>query len=374
MPKVLHLGWSFSSHVTRWVYGLQKRGWETALLSYGGDALPDIETYIIERKKTGKLGYLQAIPHMRQVVATVKPDIIHAHYAAGFGLWGAFSGIRPLVISCWGTDVVSSAQTLLSGSLIRWSLKQADQTLTTSHFLKEVVEGLSLNLTTPPKVIPFGIDLQKLRSKTSSARISSAKIFSAKISSARISDNSADKRVRLLFFKGHKSIYGPKELLYAFASIADRFQNATLTMAGAGPLTDDLKQLTKTLKLEHRVSFPGFIDNKHALSYISGHDIMVMPSLVAEGFGVSALEALAVGLPVVASNTGGVSEIVADNQSGFLVNPENTEELASALAKLISDRQLREEFGAHGQQQVAKLYDWKNNLDDMETVYRELLR
>ncbi len=357
MPKVLHLGWSFSNHVTRWVYGLKERGWECGLLSYDGEALPEIETYIIKRKRFGKLGYLQSIPEMRAVVGTFKPDIIHAHYASGFGVWGALSGIRPLVISCWGTDVVTTARAPISGALSRWALSKADQTLATSDFLKEVVENLPVTLQAPPKVIPFGIDIDSLKSKTQS----------------KGPKERTDKRIRLLFFKLHKEIYGPRELLQAFASIAGRFESATLTMAGSGPLTDELRQLTKSLGLERRVSFPGFINHQHALSYIAGHDIMVMPSLVEEGFGVAALEALAVGVPVIASNSGGVSEIVDQNQSGFLVNPANIDELAEAMAKLIADEELRRRFGEHGRARVAERYDWKKNLDDMEAVYNSLL-
>jgi L-malate glycosyltransferase len=362
MPKVLHLGWSFSNHVTRWVYGLKERGWECGLLSYDGEPLPSIETYIIQRKRFGKLGYLQAIPEMRKVVGAFKPDIIHAHYAAGFGLWGAFSGIRPLVISCWGTDVVTTARAPVGGALARWALAQADKTLVTSQFLKRVVEDLPVTLKTAPSVIPFGIDIDSLQGKTFFRR-----------SADEVAGAKADKRIRLLFFKHHRAIYGPCELLRAFASIAGQFENATLTMAGSGSLTDELRQLTKTLGLERRVSFPGFIDHQRALSYIAGHDIMIMPSQVEEGFGVAALEALAVGVPVVAANSGGVSEIVDDNQSGFLVNPANLDELADAMAKLIADKQMRQRFGEHGRRRVAERYNWKDNLDEMEAIYNGLL-
>ncbi len=358
MPKVLHLGWSFSNHVTRWVYGLKERGWECRLVSYDGDPLPSIPTYIIKRKRFGKhfgkLGYLLAVPEMRQMVADFQPDIIHAHYAAGFGLWGALSGVRPFVVSGWGTDLVTTARATIAGAPVRWALQQADKILVTSEFLKDVVNELELSLRAPAQVIPFGIDIDALRKKTFSKR--------------------KDNRVRILFFKHHKAIYGPWELIRAFAAIADRFPNATLTMAGKGPLTDELQALATKLGIQHRVTFPGFIDNKHALSYIAGHDIMVMPSLVAEGFGVAALEALAVGIPVIAANSGAVSEIVDDNQSGLLINPANTDELSGALARLIADSDLRNRFGEYGKQQVAELYNWKENLTAMERVYHDLLK
>lgn len=354
MPKVLHLGWSFSNHVTRWVYGLKERGWECGLLTYDGDPLPSVPTYIIKRKRFGKLGYLLALREMRQIVADFQPDIIHAHYAAGFGLWGALSGVRPFVVSGWGTDIVTTARAPLSGAPVRWALQQADSVLVTSQFLKDVVATMSLRLKTEPRVIPFGIDIAALQEKTFSKR--------------------KDNRVRILFFKHHKSIYGPRELLRAFASIAERFPNATLTMAGKGPLTDELQTLSAELGIQHRVTFPGFIDNKHALSYIAGHDIMVMPSLVAEGFGVAALEALAVGVPVIASNSGAVNEIVDDNQSGLLIDPANTDQLSGALARLIEDSDLRKRFGEYGKQRVAERYNWKNNLAEMETVYNYLLK
>lgn len=363
MPRVLHFGWSFSNHLTHWLPGLSERGFENFVLSYGGEPLADFPSEIIARKPAGKLGYLLSLPQVRDYVRRIKPDLIHAHYAAGFGSWGAFAksacGARPLIISCWGTDIVRSAKSAIGGPLIRWSLGRADQLVVPSGFLANQLGQLGVTKKTAPTIIPFGIDFT-----------------SSPFNNSRSANNSAEapgKPVRLLFFKHHRIEYGADILLEAFARALKEIRPdlaVTLTLGGQGPLSEQLKSQAQELGVSGAVSFPGFVPHEKALEFIAGHDIMVMPTLVEEGFGVAALEAQALGLPVIASKTGGVPDIVIDGETGLLTPPGDIGALAKAMIVLISDAELRAKMGQAGAARVRRMFDHKKSLDKMAELYR----
>jgi glycosyltransferase involved in cell wall biosynthesis len=92
-----------------------------------------------------------------------------------------------------------------------------------------------------------------------------------------------------------------------------------------------------------------------------------------ESFGVAAVEASATGLPVVASNVGGIPEVVVDNVTGYLVEKKNMEKLAEAIEKLIHDPRLRLEMGKAGREFVEREYVWKDNLVAMKNLYEKIL-
>src|SRR5207248_8646574 len=130
--------------------------------------------------------------------------------------------------------------------------------------------------------------------------------------------------------------------LRAFASFLERYSNATLTIAGEGPLLGELQKLACELKIENRISFPGFISQEqlHDLFYTS--HIFLHPSETGldgnqEGIPNSMLEAMATGLPVFATRHGGIPEAVEHNIGGILVEERDYESLADALIDCTKD-------------------------------------
>lgn len=92
-------------------------------------------------------------------------------------------------------------------------------------------------------------------------------------------------------------------------------------------------------------------------------DIIVVPSVWIEPFGITALEGMASGLPVVASNTGGLADTVVDQQTGFHFEPGNASELAKVLRELILDAELRQQMGMAGRQRIEQIYNWDTIID-----------
>ncbi|MEK5174123.1 glycosyltransferase [Heyndrickxia sp. FSL W8-0496] len=125
-------------------------------------------------------------------------------------------------------------------------------------------------------------------------------------------------------------------LLEAFAILCKNGTHATLTIVGDGDLREQLEALASSLKIQDRVYFIGSInDVEH---YLNCSDIFVLSS-INEGLPLSILEAMAMGLPIISTNVGGIGDVVQEN--GILVESENTKALSNAMMKLAKDKDLR---------------------------------
>lgn len=357
MIKSLHLGWSSTPHTARWVSALKKRDHEVALISYGGEPLAGVVTYNLPQTALGKFDYLLNAGRAKKIAREYNPDIVHAHFATSYGYWGSRLKEYPLVISCHGSDIMQSAQKGILSVLVKNNLQQADKLIVPSVFLKDQIMALGVDLKSEPELIQFGVDLAE----------------TGKLFQRRTNDMLTNEAPKLLFFKHHRNEYGPEVALKAFRKIKSVVTNASLVMAGHGPLTEELRNLAVQLGLADSVSFPGFIPTAEALSYVSQHTLMLMPTIVQESFGVSAMEAAAVGVPVVASRVGGVPEIVRDNQTGFLVPPNDAEALADAVCKILSDTSLLQQMSQNSRRMIEQNFNWPNKVDQLEALYQSLL-
>jgi glycosyltransferase involved in cell wall biosynthesis len=152
-------------------------------------------------------------------------------------------------------------------------------------------------------------------------------------------ERSPDTSVRLLFVGVLAPIKGLQDLLKAFKLVAAELDNATLSIVGE-PRTrtylNELRKLTRQLNLEKRVEFRGYQPQTEVANYMRRAAVLVVPSL-SEGFPRIVLEGIAAGVPVVATNVGGIPELIADGVTGFLVEPGNHRMLADAIVRVIKN-------------------------------------
>ncbi len=123
----------------------------------------------------------------------------------------------------------------------------------------------------------------------------------------------------------------------------------------------------------HEVEWIGAKMDNELIEWYQRASIFVCPSLI-ESFGITNVEAMACGVPVVASDVGGIPECVEDKRSGILVPPDDPEGLANALETLLSNRALREEMGKRGRELMLKKYSWKAIAKEMSTIYEGVKR
>jgi glycosyltransferase involved in cell wall biosynthesis len=146
--------------------------------------------------------------------------------------------------------------------------------------------------------------------------------------------------------------------------------DVVVKIAGRGDLLEQLENLAAELGIGNRVEFFGFTAN--VKDFLESIDVYVQPSL-CEALPMAILEASAMGVPVIATNVGGVAECVVDGETGFTVPPRDPEALGTAIAKLVSDPELRARMGSAGRKFVQEKFRDDQMVQATQQIYRGLL-
>jgi len=163
-------------------------------------------------------------------------------------------------------------------------------------------------------------------------------------------------------------IKGPLYLLKAFEVIWQTNPGIQLVYVGKGDLEEDLRKEAYRIGVSDKVAFLGWRDDIPEIMQVL--DIFVLPSL-NEGMGRVLVEAMAAGKPIVASNVGGIPDLVKDGHNGFLVKPGDVGDLSFAIRKLLDDKKMREEMGKKGRA-MAKDYSVEKMVDKIDALYTAL--
>jgi len=163
---------------------------------------------------------------------------------------------------------------------------------------------------------------------------------------------------------------GHQYLLQAIADLKDRYPQLRVVIFGEGYLNNQLRAQASSLGLGNVVQFAGFREDLDAS--ISCFDLLAHPAL-AEGLGVAALKAAAAGLPVVGFAAGGVVEAVAHGETGLLVEPEDSDALGTAIARLVDDPDLAAGLGAAGRERMQKEFSIATMADKHVALYEAVL-
>jgi glycosyltransferase involved in cell wall biosynthesis len=265
-------------------------------------------------------------------------QIIHAHNAA----MGVISSIVGWLI---GKKVIVKIPSLkyvqyLNGGSLSRELRRWIITRKTDRFVAvstEMLEALRQAGIAPEKLVLInnGIELTAPCNTNSSA--------------LRKEVSGKSERPVILFVGRLVKEKGLDRLLRVWASLPGH-ETMLLLIVGDGPLKEDLESQTKKLRLLPSVRFLGHQTDVSKLYSIA--DLFVLPSKT-EGMSNSLLEAMAAGLPVVASNVGGNKDVIKDQQSGFLVDWEDTTLCAGMLLTLLSDTELRQRIGNAARREVS---------------------
>ncbi len=163
---------------------------------------------------------------------------------------------------------------------------------------------------------------------------------------------------------------GIEYLIRAVAALRNDFPALRLEIAGSGPQREKLEEEAGRAGLAERIKFLGWVDDIG--SVLARWDVFAMPS-VEEGFPIAALDAMAAGLPVVATSVGGVPELIEDGATGWLVPPRDVDALAARLRLLLSDSELRIKIGAAGFARVRDHFNAAQMTANFTHLYDELL-
>lgn len=163
---------------------------------------------------------------------------------------------------------------------------------------------------------------------------------------------------------------GQKTLIKALAEVVKAIPAVQLLMIGDGPDKQELMRLSEDLGVDSNIVWLGRQDQAEVYNLYGVMDIVVVPSLF-EGFGLTAAEAMAAGVPVIASNVDGLTEVAKDGESGFLFPAGDSQALAESLLHLLNDPQLARQLGENGHDRVQRCFSLERFSESMLALYQD---
>jgi glycosyltransferase involved in cell wall biosynthesis len=173
----------------------------------------------------------------------------------------------------------------------------------------------------------------------------------------------------LIFVGRIEQVKGIEYLLQAMVTVIQKYPQVRLVILGTGEDEARIQALAAILPLEKSVEFVGSVPHEEVPRYMADSDIFVLPSL-SEGFPLVIVEAMAAGLPILATNVGGLKEVVQDRMNGFLVDPQNAGALADKLLFMLQNPVILDEMSRNNIQ-AATGYGWDHIIVRIEEVYQK---
>ena len=291
-----------------------------------------------------------------------KIDLLHVHYAIPHAYAGYMAkqmlkseGIKiPMVTTLHGTDITLVGNHPFYKTAVCFSINKSDVVTSVSQNLKEETYSL-FNIKKDIHVIPNFIELDKLKNLSNIATNRSVIAYEKEKIITHISN-----------FRKVKRIPDVIEIFYKIQLIIP----SKLMMVGDGPEKEAAENLCYKLGISDKVIFFG--NSNEIDKILSFTDLFLLPS-ETESFGLAALEAMAWGVPVISSNTGGLPEVNFDGISGYLSDVGNTQEMAQNAIKILENEQTLLKFKSSAKT-IAKQFDIKNIVTLYENLYIDILK
>jgi N-acetyl-alpha-D-glucosaminyl L-malate synthase BshA len=295
---------------------------------------------------------------LREVMEQRELDVLHVHYAVPHALcaWMAremLPGSRTrIVTTLHGTDATILGRDPSYRDVIRFGLRRSDAVVCVSRWLEQQTHEV-FDFGGPVTVIPNFVDQRRFRPRTDE----------------RMRRELGGGRAPLLL---HTSNYRPLKRATDTVDVLARLENrdALLVLVGDGPDLPLLRERAERAGVAARLRLLGEVPDAETAT--AACDVALLPS-ASESFGLAALEAMACGLPVVASRVGGLPEVVAHGETGFLEPVGDTAAMAADVQRLLDDAALRRDQGAAALRRTGEAFSLQRCVALHEELYESLL-
>ncbi len=354
--------------------GLAAAGFEVRVLTPGLETEASSDSFEVirfhESSFFGKMRRLAICKPLMQELKRNRPDLIFLASLHPYGLFVQFLAERfgiPYVVGTHGSDVWRLIRGSSGRNFYVWqgrrTLKRAARVFSVSRY----IAGLAMELAPgirDPVVIPNGVDITLFQPGVRTRSYWSSK-----------SGIELENRFVICTIAALTRSKNHATALQAVASLIRRGKKVAYLIAGAGPLEMELRALVQRLDVQPYVAFLGNVDHPAVASLLRSCDLFVLPSsrLQGEGFGIVFLEAGVCGVPAIGGNTGGIPEVIQDGETGFLVNPEDSEEISQRIEKLIEDEELRRTMSSKARA-WAETHTWETTIRRYIQSLEEILR
>jgi glycosyltransferase involved in cell wall biosynthesis len=305
------------------------------------------------------LRYAYDTVKVRRLIKEIKPDVLHVHYAVGYGLLGLLSGFHPFILSVWGSDIlVAPKQSKIYKLTVKLAIRRAD----VIHCDADHIIAPLIKLGAKPekiKLIYFGVDTQKFKPIQGKGKLRrELGIFGSPT---------------VISLRSLEPIYDIETLINSMPLVLKEIPDAKFLVVGGGSQEAKLQEQAKSLDISQSVKFTGRIPNDKLPEYLNSTDIYVSTSLSDAGLASSTAEAMACGLPVIITDFGDNKKWVQDGTNGFLIPLKNPEALASRIIHLIRNKEISDRFGKINRQIIEERNDWQKEMRKIEELYESLM-
>jgi glycosyltransferase involved in cell wall biosynthesis len=335
-------------HTRRWVDHFRARGHEVRVwsLERGPDSLR--AEALPCAPLPGALRYPLAAPALAKALRGFGPDLVDAHYVPNYGLMGVLAGVKPLVVSAWGSDLlIDAARDPLRRARARYVLTRADRVIADSANLAAAARAL-VGSADRVLEIPWGVDPDLFRPAASR------------------------EPGLLLSTRMHESVYDLPTLISGVASVLRTHPAARLAIAGDGSLTRELEALAARVLPQGRFEFIGRLNPERMAAWMGRAEIYLSASR-SDSTSVSLLEAMSSGAVPVVSDLDGNREWVADGEGARTFVPGDATSLARSLMAALEDPAWRERARARNLEVIAQRGRWPDNMRRIENVFESLI-
>lgn len=292
------------------------------------------------------------------LVRRIRPDIIHAHWIIPQGFFAVllqFLCRVPVVVTAHGADVFG-LQGAMFRVMKRFTLSNAMAVTVVSRALAESIK-MFVSPAISVGIIPMGVN---------------SRVFTPVRKNEGIKEKYNIDGTFLLYVGRLTEKKGVRYLIDAMPRVLQNIPTAKLLIIGSGELERELKCRVVDLNLSNSILFVGGVSNKDLPGYYASADLFVGPSIEAangdtEGFGLTLVEAAMSECLIVASNVGGIGDIIVDEETGFLVEAKNSQLLAEKICFVIENKNIFKKVGQKSRQLSIQRFDW-------QVISREYMR
>jgi glycosyltransferase involved in cell wall biosynthesis len=360
--KLCFLAGADSIHSKKWIQYFADKGHEIHWISFTPNYYGDIQNlrlYLVGKIPFKSIDLLINILHVRNLIKKIKPDILHAHYAGKNGLIGAFSNFHPYILTPWGSDVLITAKSKTKGFLVRFALNKSDLITCDADHIRNTL--IKFGIPSPKiRIVYFGVDTQNFCPGPKNEKLSN----SLGLSHYKI----------VISLRSLESIYDIETLIKASPIVLNAIPKTKFMILGKGSQEKYLMELSQELGVLENVHFVGMVLNDELPQYLRLADVYVSTSLSDAGIAASTAEAMAVGLPVVTTNTGENEKWITNETNGYLIPVKNPQILAEKIIHLLKQENSKPLFAKNNRERIEERNNYYKEMAKMENMYRELIQ
>ncbi len=345
------MGDATSPHIKFWAEEFTKLGHEVHVISPYDVKIEGVKVYSTKTKYHKSINFLISYVFIRDLIKKIKPDVVHAHYLGTFSFLGALTGFHPFVGTVWGSDIdIFGRKNALSNLMLKYTLKKADMIEAPDETTKEFL------------IKRYRIEDKKID------------VPYWGVNTKKFSPIKSKKDTDIAYLRKSSPKYFTSDYIEALNIVKKRFPKIISTLIMDKNYIK-VEKMIGEYKLENNIKNMSWVPHEETPALLNSSLIYVDSfnrKVPGGGMGITAMEAMSCGLPVILADNPGVSDYIKDGYNGLIYKGGDYNELAQCIIKLMENKELREKIGKNARKTILSELDWDKISKKIERKYYEL--